>query len=238
MSSPLSIEFNVINGDYIPIYVPLKNINNMNPFYIGDMQITITKPLTNWILTFLDQNNLPVQLSSFTNSYLQYTNMDVYFFTSTHSYVFVYMLFGGGNSYFFNYYGKLLGIVNFSGHINRLRFSQLENFAFFIRTVRHRLEDVALSLTYTSISLDFNYIALYQNLAPLQPLVRGFFTLVNGVAIITQPLVSNTTIIFLSQVTVIGTPGFLYVSNVNVGNNFTVLSGSSLDNSICGYLLI
>jgi len=223
------IELNGLPGTYYKLYV-----NGASPvtypfsFNIGTTPVSVNKTGNTWTVVFTNTQNVVVQLTSFTNNYLSFTNMDVYMFSCANDNVFAYMLYLNGNSYIFNYKGVLVDDVINGGYINNWRIVPSLNSVYF--NFCSGLNAVANAID--NVYVPFDLLSLEQVVENLQPSNVQNFTLLNGVGSFTNPNITPTTVVSFTY-----TPGGASGDAVGgftysiVGNTVTINAGSSTDNS-------
>jgi len=217
-------------GTYYKLYVNgFDAVTYPFTFNIGTNLVTVTKNVNTWTLTFLNPQNVSIPLTSFTNSYQMFTNMDVYLFSSLNDNVFAYMLYQNGNSYIFNYQGKFLMKISNLLYVNKWALSPATSEARFYFCGTHRFN----AANYADVTIDFSVLSLAQAVESLSPANEAVVTLINGVAVLTNPNI-NTSTVFKSILVVpggaVGASG-VYIPSAITGNSVTITSALSTDQS-------
>jgi len=218
-------------GTYYKLYVNgFDVVTYPFTFNIGTTPVTVARTGNLWSLSFINPQNVVIPLTSFTNSYLMFSNMDVYLFSSFDDNVFAYMLYSNGNSYIFNYQGQLLTKITSLVYVNRWAISPSKAEARFYLCGTNSFTHV----NYANVQIIFDLLTLDQIVDSLQPANIAIVTLVNGVAILTNPDLTPTSIIKSILVTPGGAAGDatgVYIPSAIIGNTVTITSASSTDQS-------
>jgi hypothetical protein len=228
---PPRIELNGLPGTYYKIYVNGADVVTYPySFNVGTTPVTVTRSGNLWSVNFVNPQNVTILLTSFTNTHQMFTNMDVYMFSCGSANVFAYMLYLNGNSYIYNYQGVLIDQVINGGYINNWRIVPSLNTVYFnfcngLNAVSANMDDVRVP---------FQDLTLQETIQNLQPSNIAQVTLVNGVAVLTNPNLNSTSIIKSIQYVPGGAVGDAiggFTLSTIVGNSVTVTAGSTTDNS-------
>jgi len=228
---PPRIELNGLPGTYYKIYVNGTSVVTYPfTFNVGTTPVSVNRSGNVWTLTFVSPQGLTVQLTSFTNNYLSYTNMDVYLFSCGSTDVFAYLLYLNGNSFLFNYAGTLIDTVINGGYINNWRIVPSLSTVYF--NFCGGLN--AVSANQDNVQVPFVSLYLEDVIGTLQPANIAQVTLINGVATLTNPNLNSASVIKSIEYVaggISGDPTFVYPASAIVGNSVVLNAGSTTDNS-------